>query len=373
MALTLQSEERGQHSEERVEPVSVQFAQFGVLDDGAQSKTSVLVSVITNLTLLLIFFIISVAAKKTMDKRNLLTQLTEPVVPKKVEPVKPKVVPPAPKPLPPPVDLPKVQIQLPRMIVQPKPLDVPKPPEVKMDAPKPVIAAPAPAKVVAMAAPKVVNLAGKPQAASVVNHDAHPTAVGLGNPNAPTLHGPAVSTPVNLGAGFPGMNSGNSGHGPASTRVNLGNGSPGGSSIHGNGVVQAVGIPHGGVPGGTGTGTARTASQVNLAQATPPPAPRPTPVASLVQAKPAKVVAKPKPEYTSEARQLHIEGVVTLRIRVQSNGSVVVLGVISGLGHGLDESAKRAIMATRFEPATDGLGHAVAWDGIVNVSFQLAG
>jgi hypothetical protein len=52
---------------------------------------------------------------------------------------------------------------------------------------------------------------------------------------------------------------------------------------------------------------------------------------------------------------------------------VEVLGVISGLGHGLDESAKRAILATKFEPATDGYGHAVAWDGIVNVTFQLAG
>jgi TonB family protein len=87
----------------------------------------------------------------------------------------------------------------------------------------------------------------------------------------------------------------------------------------------------------------------------------------------AKLTSKPKPEYTEEARQLHIEGVVTLRVRVQSNGSIEILNVINGLGHGLDESAKRAVMATRFEPATDGLGHAVASDVIVNVTFQLAG
>jgi TonB family protein len=373
MALPLQSEER-------VEPVSVQFAHFGVLDTGSQSKSSVFVSMVTNLTLLLIFFIISAAAKKTMDKRNLLTQLTEPVVKKKVEPVKPKVVPPAPKP-PPPVDLPKVEVHLPRVIVPPKPPDVPKPPEVKMDVPKPVIAAPAPAKVTPMLAPVKVDLS-KLQAA---NNVARASSVTLGNQNNPTLHGPSVAN-VNLSHGVSGPVS----NGPVSTQISLGGsvagsgrgtgtvhsvglgGSPTGSP-RGTGSVQSVGLPHGGVPGGTGTETARAASQVNLAQAAPPPAPKPAPVASLVQPKPAKVVAKPKPEYTAEARQLHIEGVVTLRIRVQPDGEVQVLGVVNGLGHGLDESAKRAIMATRFEPATDGYGHAVAWDGIVNVTFQLAG
>jgi TonB family protein len=361
MALPLQSGERGQ-------PISVQFAHFGVLDAGSQSKSSVFVSVVTNLILLIIFFIISAAAKKTLDKKNLLTQLAAPVVQKKVEPAKPKFVPPPPPP--PPVELPKVEIQLPRVIIPVKPPDAPKPPDVKMDAPKPVIAAPAPAKIIVMAAAQTVNLAAKPQAASVVNNAPHSSAVSLGSANNPILHGPAVSN-VNLGRGLPGMNQGNTGYGPPSTKVNLGNGSPGGTSIHGNSVVQAVGIPHGGVPGGTGT--SHVASQVNLAQATPPPAPKPAPVASLVQPKPAKVLYKPKPEYTAAARQMHIEGVITLHIRVQPNGVVEVLGVVNDLGYGLAESAKRAILATKFEPATDGFGHTVAWEGIVNVTFQLAG
>jgi TonB family protein len=248
--------------------------------------------------------------------------------------------------------------------------DVPKPPEVKMDAPKPVINAPAPTKVIAMAAARTVNLAAKPQAASVVNNDPHPSAVRLGSANAPILRGPAVSS-VNLGRGLPGMNSANTGYGPASTKVNLGNGSPGGTSIHGNSVAAVAGIPHG-VPAGTGTNR-QAVSQVNLAQATPPPAPRPAPVASLVQPKVARLTSKPKPEYTAEARQLHIEGVVTLRVGVSATGVVEVLGVVSGLGHGLDESAKRAVMATRFEPATDGFGHPVASIVIVNVTFQIAG
>jgi TonB family protein len=357
-------------SEKLGQPIDVQFAHFGVLDSGSQSKPSLFVSVVLNVVILFIAIVVSAAAKKSIDNRHLLTELTEPVVAKKVEPIKPKFVPPPPPPPPVLPNVPRIEVQLPRIVIV-RPPDAPKPPEVKMDALKPVIAAPAPTRVIAMAAPQVVNLGAKPQAASVPNNDAHPSAVRLGNPNSPlnNLHGPAVSS-VNLGAGFAGMNSANTGNGPRSTKVVLGNGSPGGTSIRGNSVVPIAGIPHG-VTGGTGKGPA--VSQVNLAQAVPPPAPRPAPVASLVQPKMAKLTSKPKPEYTEEARQLHIEGVVTLRVRVQSNGSIEILNVVNGLGHGLDESAKRAVMATRFEPATDGLGHAVASDVIVNVTFQLAG
>jgi TonB family protein len=86
-----------------------------------------------------------------------------------------------------------------------------------------------------------------------------------------------------------------------------------------------------------------------------------------------KVLFKPKPEYTAEAKQLHIEGNVTVRIRVSSSGSVQVLGVTSDLGHGLGDSAVRAVQSTRFSPATDDSGHPIDWEGIVNVAFQLAG
>jgi periplasmic protein TonB len=55
------------------------------------------------------------------------------------------------------------------------------------------------------------------------------------------------------------------------------------------------------------------------------------------------------------------------------NGSVEVVSVTKPLGYGLDDSAKRAIMATKFEPATDASGHPIAWEGNVNVTFQLAG
>lgn len=344
---------------------SVQFSHFGVLDVGHQSRASTATAVLINVVLLFVVVVIGAAAHKTIVSNTRMTQLIEPIPIKKPEPPKPKIVPPKPKPLP---EIVKVE---PKIVTPPK-IEMPKPQIVKMDTPKPVVMPVAPQKVVAMAAPKPVNL-GHPEAASVPNHDAHPSAVRLGTPDSPipNLHGPAVA-PVNLARGMPGMNGANTGNGPPATKVVLGSGSPESTSIHGTGAVAVAGIPHG-VPGGTGTGPAHTAGPVSLGQTTPPPMPKPATVAAAPQRSAPKVIYKPKPDYTEEARAQHIEGVVTVHIKVLPSGAVQVVGITRGLGHGLDESATRAIMATRFEPATDASGQPITWDGMVNVAFQLAG
>jgi TonB family protein len=69
---------------------------------------------------------------------------------------------------------------------------------------------------------------------------------------------------------------------------------------------------------------------------------------------------------------MHLEGNVALKIRVTAEGQVEILNVVSGLGHGLDESAKQATMATRFKPAVDSGGNAIDWVGTVIVKFQLS-
>jgi TonB family protein len=170
-----------------------------------------------------------------------------------------------------------------------------------------------------------------------------------------------------------GMPASNNGAGAPSTVVNLGSGSPTGQNMKATGAIAVAGIPHG-VPGGTGplNSVGKVAGPVNLGQNTPPPMPKPVGPSATAKSAP-KVLFKPKPEYTAEAKQLHIEGNVTVRIRVSSSGSVQVLGVTSDLGHGLGDSAVRAVQATRFQPATDDSGHPIDWEGIVNVAFQLAG
>jgi periplasmic protein TonB len=347
---------------------NMQFSHFGVLDVGGQSKASTLSSVGINLLIAFVVVVIGAATRQTIDTHQRLTQLVAPIPEKKIEPIKPKIIPPKP---PPPVIAKLEPKIIPPMI---KPMDLPKQPVVKLEPIKPILAPAPPKQIVAMAAPKVVNLA-RPQAASVPNNDAHPTAVRLGNPDSPvpSLHGPAVAS-VDLSRGMPGMNAANSGNGPAATKVTLGSGSPESTTTKGNGAVAVAGIPHG-VPGGTGplNSTGRVAGAVNLGQVAPPPAARQAALASPVQRTAPKVIFKPKPDYTEEARQLRVEGVVTIHIRVLPSGAVEIVSVDRGLGHGLDESAKRAILATRFEPATDAAGHPVIWDGIVNVAFQLAG
>jgi TonB family protein len=85
-----------------------------------------------------------------------------------------------------------------------------------------------------------------------------------------------------------------------------------------------------------------------------------------------QVIYKPKPEYTPQATAAKVEGVVSVKIRVAANGAVTVLGVTNGLGYGLDQSAVRAVQGTRFRPAVDANGNPTDWEGVVNISFQMA-
>ncbi len=58
------------------------------------------------------------------------------------------------------------------------------------------------------------------------------------------------------------------------------------------------------------------------------------------------------PEYTMQARQAEIEGVVRVEVTVDETGRVTSARVVNGLGCGLDESALAAAKASVFEPAS---------------------
>ena len=349
-------------------PANMQFSHFGVLNDGKQSRTSLFTSITGNIIIALVVIIIGAAAKKTMDKRQKLTSLTEPIPIKKIEPEKPKILP---KPLPP---TPKIKVEPPKIKLpdQVKLPDPPKVPEIKMTQPIPVIAPAPPKQVTPPPAPKVVNL-GQAAPATVVATN-HPAAVALGqqtNPIAPSNR-PATSA-INLGQrGMAGMPASNTGAG--ATKVSLGSGSPTSTDMAGNGTRAVQGVKLG-VAGGTGpmNATGKVAGPVNLGQVQQAALPKPAaPTVASAKSGP-KVLYKPTPVYTAEARSMHLEGVVAVRLKVRADGGVQVEGVTSGLGHGLDEAAVQAVQGTRFKPATDASGAAVEWEGVVNVAFQLAG
>ncbi len=348
-------------------PQNMQFTHFGVLNDGSQSKTSLFTSITLNVIIALCVIIIGAAAKHTMQKQK-LTSISLDVKKPEPEPIKPKIVP----KMPPPPPIAKVEppkIKLPEVVKLPDP---PKIPEVKMVAPAPVVT-PAPPKLVTPPpAPQIVNLAHA-MPASIANNDTHPSPVRLGNPEIKALNGPAVTTPVNLGGGMHNMSASNTGSGPAATSVKLGSGQGDSQNMNGKNNAPAVQGVKLGVTGGTGPITNKAAGPINLGQTVQPVMPKPSaPAAAPVQSGP-KVIFKPRPEYTAEATRLHIEGVVSVKIHVSATGAVQVIGVTSDLGHGLGESAIKAVQGTRFQPAVDASGHPVDWDGIVNVAFQLAG
>lgn len=64
-----------------------------------------------------------------------------------------------------------------------------------------------------------------------------------------------------------------------------------------------------------------------------------------------KVLHKPAPEYTPEARQNHTEGTIMLRITFLSDGSIGSVMPLNELDDGLTEKAVAAAWKIRFEPA----------------------
>jgi TonB family protein len=84
-----------------------------------------------------------------------------------------------------------------------------------------------------------------------------------------------------------------------------------------------------------------------------------------------EVISKPMPQYTSEARELKVQGDVILRVTFTANGRVVVQGIVHSLGHGLDEEARRVAQKISFRPATRN-GQAVDMTTNITITFQLA-
>ncbi|MGB7547586.1 MAG: energy transducer TonB, partial [Terracidiphilus sp.] len=147
----------------------------------------------------------------------------------------------------------------------------------------------------------------------------------------------------------------------------LGNGTRSGSNA---GVVGRVASA--GIPGGTGTSSAYQGGRVASAGI-----PRMTTVAAapMMHAVPTgtnlEVLSKPPVQYTSEARDLKVQGDVILRVTFTARGRVVVDGVLHGLGHGLDEEARRVAQQIRFRPATRD-GQAIDLTTNITITFQLA-
>ena len=293
------------------------------------------------------------------------------------------VVPEAPRLTPPPVRLP------------------PPPPRVAAKA-EPIVAVakveqpPVPERVIAREAPRVAP-DPRPEAAVAVERPKQPAVVQVGafdsGQASPQMVNP--SKPVQQ-AGFDSSAARPSDPKAASAvvgafeqtavggRMRPGNGRPNGvadagfgtgagtvAGGGGKGVVAAGGFDSGG--GGGTSGGARQPQVVkasdfdtHAAQTAAPQQIRQAPTEV-----PLQILSKPSPAYTDEARAMKIEGEVALEVEFLASGEVRVMRVVRGLGHGLDESAIRAVKGVRFKPAQRD-GQAVDVRTTVNIVFQLA-
>jgi TonB family protein len=84
----------------------------------------------------------------------------------------------------------------------------------------------------------------------------------------------------------------------------------------------------------------------------------------------ARLLSKPEPQYTEEARRNQITGTVTLRVVFSSTGEVVQIRAVNTLPFGLTERAIAAARQIRFIPAAKG-GHPVSVFMQLEYNFNL--
>jgi TonB family protein len=188
----------------------------------------------------------------------------------------------------------------------------------------------------------------------------HVQTGGFGDPNGvPGKGDPNHATNVNR-LGSPALPGGEG----------YGNGTGGKEGVRGTvastGFGNGTATPPAGGSGKKGTVVAGGFGQVETAD----PVKKKTQTGGPADA-PPELLDKPKPEYTAEGRSLKIEGDVVIDLVFLANGTIQINHVVSGLGHGLDESAVRAAQSIRFKPAKR-QSEPVDFPARVRIEFRLA-
>jgi TonB family protein len=338
---------------------------FGLLPEPERSPASFISSAAVNGLILVLMLYIGATAKQVIEEHKyedtILIVPTTPPPPEKVKlPEPPKIQPPK---LEIKYDAPKINMPKP----EPKP-DL-KPIQMEAKVTMPVVKQAKPSIILAPQ-PKAALTAAMPAQSKDVKPSTKPVHFGDTFGVTPNPNATRPATVAAIGNPYGGMNGpavaphgivGSTGIGNSLTRV--------GSN---SGVVGKVASA--GIPGATGSATNGQYANAKVASAAIPKVQAAAPVqqAAVVQSSTdLEIVSKPSPQYTSEARQLKIEGNVILRVTFTAGGQVVVQSLVHGLGHGLDEEARRVAQQIRFHPATRN-GQAVDMTTNITITFQLA-
>jgi TonB family protein len=286
--------------------------------------------------LILISPVGNVAARKVITSITLID--TPPPVPHEPQPIR--------KLTPPPVEEITTALKLPAPILpKPKIEEEITAPKIQVASKRPVINIPPP-KIPRELVKTNVFTTGSSAPPTIARAPDKIQTGGFGDPNGIPTRDSTSKAAVNIAkvGSFDLPNGGGSGNGTGGEK-----GSKGvvASSGFGNGVAQGDGS---GKVSASRVGSVRQGGfgDSEVAARTAPKAqttvtPRTTPV---------EVLSKPTPVYTEEGRRLKIEGEVILEVSFEAAGKVRVVRVVSGLGHGLDETAVHAAEQIRFKPAT---------------------
>ncbi len=336
---------------------------LGLLPEPEGRSASFIVSAGINAAILVVCIAAGMMAKNVIRQHFEQTQLVFPNNP----PPTPKVKPLAPVKLPPPPKIQEVKLEAPKIQL---PKQQPKPKAIQMEAKLsvPVMKAARPT-IIMQPQPKAALTAAMP--AQVKQEHASVAPVHLGEifgvrPN-PSASRPA--TVAAIGNPYGGMNGpAVAPHGVVSS-AGIGNGYRRGSNAGIVGEVASAGIP-GATANGPGNG-----DPYGKVESAGIPAAVDSAVIRQTRAEPTStdldVISKPPVRYTPEARAKKIQGDVVLRVTFMADGKVVVLGLVHGLGYGLDREAMREAEHIRFRPATRD-GHPINLTTQIVITFQLA-
>lgn len=86
---------------------------------------------------------------------------------------------------------------------------------------------------------------------------------------------------------------------------------------------------------------------------------------------PVRIISKPTPAYTEDARNKKIEGDMVIDLIFTADRRIVVLQILRSVGYGLDGTGVQAVSRIVFRPAKD-KGRAVDFRARVRVEFRLA-
>jgi TonB family protein len=262
-------------------------------------------------------------------------------------------------------------------------------PKIKVKVPAPKRLAPVESKVAKLEAPKIKipRIEPRPEIKIpiikeqiVVQKMAAPSVVLAPQPKVALAAAPALMpqlkpsiTPVHFGD-LNGVMPNPNANRPAAVAA-LGNpygGAQGGAGTP-RGVVGSAGLGYGTQAGsnygggGGGRGKVAAAGLPGVASAGPSSLSAHDPFKTT----PPVLISRQQPEYTTEARQLKIEGDVVLRVTITTRGEMLVQTVVRGLGHGLDEAAVRSAPSYKFQPATKD-GQPVEFTTNIIIKFQTA-